>query len=343
MKKTLLLVLATALTAAPALAAIEMNAEAFVTHKSVLQGLTETAPKTEGTDVDRFRIIVSNKFNDQWAFKGRFEFKADGANKVYIPEAHFVGTGVLMATDTLKMGIQDNPAYAMENSTGNRWITKPLSDDEGFAVASTQSGVSYGMKFNALGVTLFSLSAEDGARVDTDDNAKLNGAMIDYKFNDAVTAWIQSATVSQHEIPTPVLPVGVALSTARSTAIMSAGVNYKSDMFDAGFGYHTATYTVETGTAPKNNMVMGINGTAKKVAGSDTNIYAHFWTGYDSYNDTLEETQSKMMIGPTWTLAEGKVNMGVFYQMETFQGDYKTANPTAKEPSNLYVKLAAKF
>lgn len=342
MKRTLLLVLASALTAAPALAAIDMNAEVFVTHKVVLQGTTETAPKTEGTDVERFRIFLANKFNDQWSFKGRFEFKAAAVGPATsIPEAYFMGTGLLMATDNLKMGIQDNPASTMEYAQGNRWITSPLVDAEGFSVSAQQSGVSYGAKFNALGVTLFTLSSESQNNLDTDDNQKFNGAMIDYKFNDAVTAWVQSGTVSQQEA-TPVT-TGVALSTVKTTSVMTAGVNYKSDMFDAGFNYHTAAYTVETGTAPKNNMAMGINGTAKKIAGSNTNIYAHFWTGYDSFADTGENTQAKMMIGPTWTLAEGKINMGVFYESESYQGDFKTANPTAKEPSNLYVKLAAKF
>lgn len=336
MKKMLLLVLATALTAAPALAAIDMNAEVFVTHKI---GLNEGA-QTEGTDVDRFRIFLSNKFNDQWAFKGRFEFRADGTNKAWIPEAHFVGTSVLMADDTIKFGIQDNPAFSMENGMGNRWITKSLIDDEGFSVAGTQSGVSYGMKFNALGVTLFSLSAEDGANVDSNDTTKLNGAMIAYGFTDEITAYVQQASTN---VETAGTSVGVALGTVKSSAITSAGVNYKSELLDAGFNYHTAAYTVETGTAPKNNTAMGVNGLFKKIGGTATNLYAHYWTGFDKYEDTGEATSAKAMVGPTWNLADNKINFGVFYQMESYQSAYKDANPSLKEPTAAYVKFAAKF
>lgn len=346
MKRTLLLVLATALTAAPALAAIEMNAEAFVTHKSTLAGFSETGAKTAGTDLERFRIFVSNKFNDQWSFKGRFEFRS-GTGLAYIPEAHFVGTGILMANDTMKFGIQDNPVFTMESALGTRWISKSVIDAEGFvATAGTQSGGSYRMAFNALGLTLFALSAEDGAAVDSDDNQKLNGAMVEYKFNDAVTAWIQSANTNQGVVANSVAGVVGAVPTAKGTAITSVGVNYKSEMVDAGFNYHAAAYTVETGTAPKSNTVMALTGVFKKVGGSSTNIYAHYWAGYDAYDATagnFEDTQSKMMIGPTWTLAEGKINLGAFYEMETLQGDFKTANPTVKEPSAAYVKLAAKF
>lgn len=334
MKKMLLLVLASALTAAPALAAIDMNAEVFITHKATLQGVTDTAVKNEGTDVERFRIFLSNKFNDQWAFKGRFEFKAGAAPT--IPEAHLVGTGVLMTNDWLKVGIQDNPVFTMENGMGNRWITKSVVDSEGFAVASIQSGFSYGMKFNALGVTLFTLSAESGDNLDTDDNNKLNGAMVDYKINDAMTVYVQSASTNMGA-------AGVAAAAAKSTTIMSAGLSYKSDMVNAGFNYHTASYTVETGVAPKNQMVMGVNGLFKKIAGTSTNLYAHYLTGYDKYADTLEDTQSKMMIGPTWAAADGKIDWGVFYEMETLQGEYKTAVAGSKDPSAAYLKFAAKF
>ncbi len=90
-------------------------------------------------------------------------------------------------------------------------------------------------------------------------------------------------------------------------------------------------------------MVMGLNGLFKKIAGSATNLYVHYWAGYDSYADTGEDTQSKMMIGPTWNLADNKINLGAFYEMETLQGDYKTATAGAKDPSTMYVKMAAKF
>lgn len=333
MKKTLLLVLASALTAAPALAAVEMGAEAYITHKA---NLTEGA-QNEGTDVDRFRIFVSNKFNDQWSFKGRFEFRADGFNKAYIPEAHFLGTGILMADDTLRFGIQDNPAFTIEASMGNRWITRPLVDAESFAISALQSGTSYAMKFAGATLTLFSLSGEAAENVDTTDNIKLNGAMIDYKFNDAVTAWVQHAT--QNEATANLTPV----TAAKSTAVISAGVNYKSEMVDGSFNYHQATYTVETGTAPKSNTAMGLNGLFKNLAGSSTNLYAHYWAGFDKFEDTGEDTASKLMVGPAWKMADKKIDFGVFYEMETFQSAYKDANPAAKNPSAAYLKLAAKF
>ena len=343
MKRTLLLVLATALTAGPALAQVTVTGEVFLSHKVILQNTELTAattPKTEGTDLDRFRISVANKFNDQWSFRGTFEGRADGTNVLRIPLASFIGTGILMDKDTLTIGIQVPNAFNLD-SMGNRWITAPFIDDEGFLINSLPSGLSYKMVFNALSVTLSSLSAESGTNLDSNDNIKMTGALIDYKINDAFLVWVSGTGVNGVE--TVGTNAGVALSGTKSTVVTTAGLNYKSEMVDAAFTYASAAYTVETGTAPKNNLGMGLNGTFKKLGGSSTNLYVDYRFGYDSYADTLEDTQSKMMIGPTWGLADGKMNLGVFYQMETFQGDYKTAFPLAKDPSNLFVKLAAKF
>ncbi len=347
MKKTLLLVLATALTAAPALAAVEVTGEAFVTHKTTLMGLTETAAKNAGMDIDRFRIFLSNKFNDQWSFKGAIEVKSDGASSVTIPEVYFLGTTLFMEKDSLRIGASLSSAYTFD-SMGSRWITRSLMDEEGFMVAAISTGTTYKMGFGPLNVSLFSLSAESSNRADTDDNTKMNGALVDYKINDQFLVWAQGATVTPETVGTT---VGAALGAAKSTALTSVGLNYRTEMVDAGFSYHTAAYTVESGALSlTTNSAMGVMAKFKKVAGSNVNLYAHYWTGYDKYAAATstsaanaEDTESKMMIGPIFGLAEGKIDLGIFYQMETFQGDYKTAVPTAKEPSAAYVKLAAKF
>lgn len=342
MKKMLLLVLATVIATVPALAAIDMNAEVFVTHKVVL---TDGAQK-EGTDLDRFRFYVTNKFDDQWTFKGRFEFRAGVAsadatvntkNAVYIPEAQFVGTSVLMDGDTLRFGIIENFAVTAEHAMGNRWITKTLADDEGFMINSIyQAGAAYAIKLAGLGINMFTLSAESGDSVDSDDNTKLNGVMLDYKFGDTTTVWLQHASVNEGTL-------GVAAAAAKSTAIISAGAMYRVESMDLSFNYHQASYSVEAGVAPKSNTAMGVNGLFKKIGGTSTNLFAHYWTGFDKFADTGEATSAKMMFGPTWNLADNKINLGLFHQSETFQADYKTANPTVKEPSAVYVKLAAKF
>ncbi|MEK6628370.1 MAG: hypothetical protein AABY53_07070 [Bdellovibrionota bacterium] len=341
MKTTILSVLTSLLIAVPAYA-IDMNAEVFVTHKVTL---TDGAQK-EGTDVERFRIFISNKFDDQWTFKGRFEFKAGTADAdatkntksvAVIPEAHFVGTSVLMDGDTLKFGIIENGIVTAESAMGTRWISKTLADDEAFAAnSSIQSGASYAIKFANFGVNFFSLSGESGDSVDTDDNNKLNGAMLDYQVNESTKVWLQNSILNEGT-------VGVAAAAAKSTNILSVGVLYRIEDMDLNLNYHQAAYAVEAGIAPKNNTVIGINGVFKKVGGSSTNVYAHYWTGFDKFADTGEATSAKAMIGPTWNLADNKINLGLFYQAETFQDDYKTANPTVKEPSAMYVKIAAKF
>gem|GEM_PF-5234733 len=329
MKKKLVLILAAVLTSSNALA-IDWNAEAFVTYKD---STSNADVKNAGTDLERLRVFLAHKFDENWLFKGRFEFKAEATapSKVYLPEAHFAGSNIIMEGDKVKFGIQELPAVTMEHAAGNRWISKQLMDAEGFAgVSSTQSGISYGMKLASVNFTFFTLSGEKGDEIDTNDNNKLNGAMIDYKFNDSVTVWIQQTTYN------------LLAGLVKSTAVTTLGLSYVSEVYDAGLNYHQAAYSVETGTAPKNDTVMGVNGTLKKIGGTELNLYAQFSAGYDKYADTLEDTASKYLFGPTWALAE-KLNMGIFYEAEQYQVDYKTANPNVKEPAALLVKMAAKF
>lgn len=343
MKRMLLLVLATALTAGPALAAVEITGEAFVNHKAILQNTelsAATTPKTQGTDADRFRIFVNNKFNDQWSFRGAFEGKADGNEQFSLPAVNFIGTGIFMERDTIVYGIQTPSQFTLDGM-GNRWITRPFVDEEGFLIAGTQSGLSYKMGFNALSISVNSFSAESANNVDSNDNTKMTGAVLEYKFNDSFNLWLSGQGINGVE--TAGTSVGVALTGTKSTTVTMAGLNYRSDMFDAGFTYASAAYTVETGTAPKNNMGMSLTGTVKNIAGSGTNLYVDFRGGFDKYADTGENTETKVLVGPTWKFADNKINLGVFYQMETFQADYKTANPTAKDPSYAHVKMSARF
>jgi len=329
---------------APVLA-VDLNAEVFITHKAS----SNTADvKNEGTDLERFRVILAHKFDDNWAFKGRFEFKAGTAdadatkntkNLVYIPEAQFVGSSILTDGDTVKFGIIENFVVTAESAMGNRWISKTLMDDEGFVInSSTQSGASYALKFNAVNVTLFSLSGQSGDELDSNDNNKLNGVMLDSKFGETITAWLQHASYNT----APSASSAIAAAGAKNITVISAGTMYSAEAMNLSFNYHQASYSVETGTAPKSNTVMGVNGLFKKLMGP-ANLYFHYWTGFDKYLDTGEATSAKMMIGPTWNLADNKINLGVFYQAESYQSDYKDANAALKEPSAMYVKMAARF
>lgn len=329
--------------------AIDFGADLFLTHKSV----TDTSGnKTEGTEVDRFRINMSHQFNSEWSFKGKFEFKA-GANDsttpadaskntkglVYIKQAEFIGSGIFRVDDSFSMGVMYVPYTLTSQALGNRWITKSLSDFEGFGVASGQAGMSYTMKFDAFKINFFTLAAETGDNTDSDDNDKFNGAYFEYAVNKSILLYGQVATYNKATVGTH----SVA-ANAKSTNIINSGINYKSDFVDAQFNYETANYTADTGgTADKPNMVMGANAGFKKVGGSTVNLFVQYWTGYDRFADTGEETESKYLVGPYWYLAGDILKMGIFYESEQFQADYKTANPAKVEPNTTYLKMAAKF
>lgn len=338
MKKTLLLALATALTAAPAMA-LDFNGEAFVTFKD---SSSNTDVKNAGTDVERLRLFLSHKFDDKWSFKGRISLAADTTGaKLTIPEAHFLGSSILMQDDTIKFGAQDYPANGFESAYAPRWITKTMMDNEGFVGGTiTPSGFSYGMKFGAVKVTLFTLSGEAGEVTDSDDNNKVNGFAVGYKINDMFNVWLNQSTSNATGTISSKVPV--ATFNTKSTTLSNVGVGYNSEMVDASLSYSQSAYTVETGSAPKAKTVMGLTTMFKKIAGSKYNLYAHYWTGYDKYEDTSEDTASKYLIGPNFELAD-KLNMGVFYGATMYQSAYKDANPTLKDPTEISVKLAAKF
>ena len=350
MKKTLLLVLATALTAAPAMA-LDVNGEAFISWKNNSNTGVNNAPSVTGneftgTDVDRFRVFLSHKFDDTWAFKGRFSMAQGTTGLSFtIPEAMFVGSGLFMAGDTFKMGVQEMPISTAEGQFGWRWITKTFGDIEGFTntatttvgATTTPGGISYGMKFGSAGVTLFTAEAEVAEQTGSNDNTKTNGVYVDYKINDQAKVWAQSSTQ---------LETGVANN--KSITVMGLGASYSMDMVDAMFNYYTQTFTQVDGAAEvKANKAMGLAANWKKLGGSQYNLYTSYTAGYDAYADagggTAEKFSSKMKIGPNWALADGKLNMGVFYDMETFNSDYKTATPNDKEGNILTVQLAAKF
>lgn len=332
MKKTLLLALATALTAAPAMA-LDVNGEAFISWKNNSNTQYDpTADKeTSGTDVDRFRVFISHKFDDTWSFKGKFDVAA-GAVKT--PEAHFVGSSLFMAGDSFKMGVQEMPITTAEGMFGWRWITKSFGDREGFTNNSTTTpgGISYGMKFGGAGVTLFTTEAEAAENAGSDDNTKTNGVYVDYKISDEAKVWVQNSTQ---------LETGV--TNNKSITVLGAGASYSIDMVDAMFNYYKTTYTQVDGAAEKKaDSAMGLAANFKKIAGTKYNFYASYTTGYDSYTDTTEKFSSKMKFGPNWALAD-KLNAGVFYESETFNSDYKTAKPNDKEGNIMSVALAAKF
>lgn len=348
MKRTLLIALATALTAAPALA-LDVNGEAYISWKNNNNTDASNAADegTAGTDVDRFRIVLSHKFDDTWSFKGRFNM-AQGTGltsgiSLTIPEAMFVGSSLFMAGDSFKMGVQEMPITTAEGQFGWRWITKTFGDTEGFTNngTTTPGGLSYGMKMGSVGLTVFTTEAETTAEnIGSNDNTETNGVYVDFKINDQAKVWVQNSVRFDRD-------AAPLVTNNDQTTVLGAGASYSNDMVDAMFNYYTQTYKQVSGAAEvKANSAMGLAANWKKLGGTKYNLYTSYTTGYDKHADagggTAEKFSSKMKIGPNWALAD-KLNMGVFYDMETFQGDYKTATPNDKEGNILTVQLAAKF
>lgn len=313
-------------------AEVKVGAELFANYQVPLNDSTSD----NGFDVDRLRLFLFHTFDEKWVFRSEVDFFAESdspdtqSDMPIIRVAGVFGKNVLTSGDWLGIGAQAHPVLAFTYPTlGTRWIS--VAAGHGTFFVPFSAGVSYRQQWleGLLSLQLFASSHESASITDQDDSEGEYATFLKLKPLEGLKF------LTGFSVTTPGTP------GANSFQTLSLLMTYKVPSLRLALEYYSKQEVLSSSAEasgavePEADTVCGL--TTQWSPWNEVGLFARYFSCYDEE----DANQGQLLVGPTTTIGEEKINVGVFYELKTF----KATSTVSKQDSEsaVYVKLGSRF
>jgi len=300
--------------------AANTQVEVFTQYRNQLS--TDQENSRNGWELDRLRLLYSDKITSNWSAKARVDFIDLGKStpaSIYIREAVLIGNGILTDKDQLKLGAQNHPFHAfVYPHLGTRWIMKV----GGHGIWNAWSNAfSYNYKLNNKVSFRAWYGSNEGSNAKGSDDLE----------NEVLGLINFSPLENLHFL------FGYGKETTKSNVIRTA-MRFESSLANLHIDYHKEDNYDNT-----ENTAVSVQATI--LPQSKYQVFIGLEGEHYLPNDTSTNNEDLVARVGVTTKIQSKIDAGLFYDHTTYEkGKLATTTTNADEDSKAVVlKFAAKF
>jgi len=320
--------------------ALEVKSEIFTYFKSELgfNDLYEggSRQRGNGVDIERLRILGTDKFNDTWEAKFRFDL----IPSLIVREAVFIGSSFLLSGDRLRFGAFNHPMHEFFFSgMKTRWLSKNAGLD-GSENSTFTPGWTNGVAYKVA--LLESLSLEF-LYTSNESNADSNGS--DDRENEiGLSAYVKILDQLKLHLNYGLTTTDRNANGYQKLSRIISQLQYVDSHLRATLEYFQTEQIMPDSKEKDSILAISAHLFYLKKYG----LFVKFFTGYAKFNSneviTYESSlEHKLSIGPTTELVNGKLSAALLFELVSYQSGVQTGGFERKDDKSLMLKLAAMF